>query len=583
MGRKPDDYQSLLARFQALELEVKLLKEAFKAHAITKPLQPHLPQQSVFANAYRNSDLSKQPPTCTLHPTSIISERSPQVQNSNQDLGSSKVIAPKQEKFDFAGVRPVEPSDLPDPMQRARQKNQFIDSLRFGHIPSRPAAQSSPVDISDRAYQGGFTPFKYSVPYNILREPKKDFGLSSERAPREPTNLNKVEAQGEEAFAKDIAVKQSVDTTSTNPSQQEQTVDVDTIFKPSPRVPPAHNASKSLLDIEPEAEIARFPTIFQLEKEGLRSVKPKRAADAMQTNSSLTRANTVTSSNPAARLLKPFDPATEAFGLRQSPLLRRSDTERHRRRPYAERFSGSGRTLWEEFERSEPQTENTTPRPFSNPVYVPLGATHPNAFPLHSQSLNHERPLDRAPLHRLATMRSALDLSGTERNQDITVALDNARHPLPTNISTPNLVEPPRTDEDRNRAKRIETCIRALQDMGFKPHSMLPIYAEACDGSISKAMTMADEDDRATQNTKTSSRVAKVQSCVLKLKEMGYGAEYREDDLRKFATDARGDVGLAVENMEASTSTNMQEWRDRLRVSRLQARDSSGGMPGSFP
>lgn len=584
-GPKAEDYQSLLARFQILEFEVKLLKEAFKAHAITKPLQPYVPQHSVFANAYENSELAKRPPTRALHPTPIAPQRSPPVQNNNQDLAISNVIASKQVSPEFARVRTGEPSDRPDPMLRARQKNQFIDSLSSGRFPVRPSGYKSPMDMSDRADQGGFTPFKYSVPQNILREATKDVGFSTERKPYEPARLNQWGAEPEESLAQDIPAGQSAETTSLNTTPKEQTVVSETTSQLSPLVSAADHASKSLLDIEPEAEIARFPTIFQLEKEGLQIVKPKSgdAADAMESSSSLTRANTVPSSNPAARLLKPFDPATEAFGLRQSPLLRRSDTERHRRRPYAERFSGSGRTLWEEFERSEPQMESTTPRPFSKPAPGPgpLGATHRS--PSLSQSVNHRITLHRELLHHLATTRSGFDLSETARNQDDAVTPDNAGHLLPSNISTADLAEPLTTDENRRRARRIETCIRTLQDMGFKPHSRLPVYAEACDGIISKAMTMADEDDRATQNTKTSERVAKIQSCVLQLRDMGYATEYREEDLRNFATVARGDVGLAVENIETPASTNLQAWRGRLRVSRLQARDPSGEMPGSFP
>lgn len=116
--------------------------------------------------------------------------------------------------------------------------------------------------------------------------------------------------------------------------------------------------------------------------------------------------------------------------------------------------------------------------------------------------------------------------------------------------------------------------------MGYKPPSRLPIYAEACDGDICKAMTMAEEDEKATQETrKTSEMDMKVLTCMAQLKAMGYSVQFHDDQLRKFAKNVGGDVALAVESIEAPTSREMEQWRERLRVGRA----SAGGMPGSFP
>jgi hypothetical protein len=73
----------------------------------------------------------------------------------------------------------------------------------------------------------------------------------------------------------------------------------------------------------------------------------------------LGRSNTVTASNPAARLTQPFDPLDDARQSRNSNALpRRSGTERHRRRPYNESFTGAGRMPWESFEHTSEATRH---------------------------------------------------------------------------------------------------------------------------------------------------------------------------------------------------------------------------------
>jgi hypothetical protein len=559
-----------------------LLKEAFKTRAITNPLLPHLPQQSVFASAYKNSDLSKQPPTSALPSTPIVPKPTLRCQGNNRHWGWCGVCgchkpnlnARKQDNIDVARVRPVELSD--HPLLRAQQKNDFLDSLRFEHATSALPGHSAPGDKSDLAIEGSLPRVSQLLHGDVLQETRKDAGSASESVSRKSTNFDKPEAPSKDVVINEATGGQSVDWKSSVASQQGQTVDIETAAIPSPPVTIRHSASKSLLDLEPEAEIARFPTIFQLEKEDLRSVKTQssNAPESGQSTSLLTRANTVTSSNPAARLQKPFDPANEEFGINTRQL------RSLRRQLLAEDMSGSGKTLWEGFKRSEPQADSAAPRLSGKPEPQSLNGISPHALPFRSQSLNQHRTPNHPASHRLVPMRSAFDLSGTQRNQHDPVPVNYSRPSLPAAISTPSLVSRPGIDPDYKRARRVESCVRSLQDMGYKPHSRLPIYAEACDGDISKALTMAEEDEKATQeNRKATEMEMKVVTCVTQLKDMGYSAEYHDDQLRRFAKNVGGDVALAVESIEAPTSREMKEWRERLRVGRA----SAAGMPGSFP
>ena len=300
---KPDDYHSLLVRLQVLELEVKLLKEALKTHAITDPLGPQLPQQSVFASAYRNSDLSKQSPIPALQATPVVPNSSPQYQNTKQCLGwvgghgyhYPNNNASKRESFDVVAVCPVEPSDQPSP--RTSQKDEFIDSLRFAPAASPLPGHTAPGAMSELSMQGSLPHSSQPAQHAVSREPKNNAESSPETVPGGPTNLKTSKAQTKHPLHDVITAGPHLNGKSSI-AQQEQNVKTERVAVSIPRVAISHNASKSLLDLEPEAEIARFPTIFQLEKEDVRSVQAKNSnvTDVSQPTIPITRANTVTSS-----------------------------------------------------------------------------------------------------------------------------------------------------------------------------------------------------------------------------------------------------------------------------------------------
>lgn len=162
----------------------------------------------------------------------------------------------------------------------------------------------------------------------------------------------------------------------------------------------------------------------------------------------LGRSKTVTASNPAARLTRPFDPLEAARQSRDtSEIPRRSDSERHRRRPYNDSFTGAGRTPWESFERS-PQAE----RPVAD---------------------RHEA----RPTRREARPFNAVDQSSTGADFGI--------------------------------SDKVGDCVRQLRDMGYghrSPHeaSRLSIYAAACDGNVVDAVEMIEEDRKAGRHHKNT-------------------------------------------------------------------------------
>jgi hypothetical protein len=160
----------------------------------------------------------------------------------------------------------------------------------------------------------------------------------------------------------------------------------------------------------------------------------------------LGRSNTVTASNPAARLTRPFDPLEDAHQSRDTNgLPRRSGTERHRRRPYNENFTGAGRMPWESFERV-------------------------------SQS---ERPEATRREHR-SNKRETRPFEGHE--QSSTVA----------GFGIPN---------------KVGDCVKQLREMGYGNRSSheasrLSIYAAACNGDVVDAVEMIEEDRKAGRQHK---------------------------------------------------------------------------------
>jgi hypothetical protein len=545
--------------------------------------------KSQLDNESLSSDLFTRLPSRGLHQPRAIQQRGPHISDESQSSDSVRrngwqhpeAQLPKHDKIEEAAVPDDQPSIFGNNLTTARESGFYFGAPGPKHARNLPTRLGSRQrEVSNRAADENVGHSQQRAMHDSQFDSRPNRRVPSEVVPRESDLSDEAQVEIKEIMANETSA----------------TLHMDTLLSPlpsftatgktgstSPMISSQETGSKSLLDLEPEAEIARFPTIFQLEKDGLRSVKSKSTTSQGNgaTTNSLLRANTVTSSNPAARLLRPFDPAAEGPGVPSSThsLPRRSGTERYRRRPYAEQFSGMGRTLWEEFERAGSQAQSTVSRLPSRPETgtLDVAPSNPSSSIDRSKSLNHHQSTNYSRPYTLLPMRSALDLSATQRNSpDLPVS--QPQHRLTAATSTPNLVRCSATDAANNcrRSKQVESCIRTLQEMGYKPHSRLPVYAEACDGNISKAMSMAEEDEKATQETrKTSLATEKVLICIQTLKEMGYGKHHQHEELKRFARDAEGDVALAIEGME------QRRERRRLGFSGQQAPD--GPMPGSFP
>lgn len=155
----------------------------------------------------------------------------------------------------------------------------------------------------------------------------------------------------------------------------------------------------------------------------------------------LGRSKTVTASNPAARLTKPFDPLEDS---RQSRVVhglpRRSETERYRRRPYTERFTGAGRMPWESFESES--------------------------------SSRFDRPAAARPDLR-TNLRDTVASSGG--------GVASAGFGIPDSVTQ---------------------CVKQLKNMGYgglSPHeaNRLSVYAAVCGGNVMDAVEMIEEDRKA--------------------------------------------------------------------------------------
>jgi hypothetical protein len=508
---------------------------------------------------------------------------------------------------DAAAPAPIGNADRVSKAQApASEMDDLLDSLQSKHptiLPSR--YRSRKRDTSDRTAQEKPLFRRHSAMQDSSDELSKAFRSASEHGLGEVGFFGLPLIRSEELLAQDSDSRLSLDGLSAISSLSQHLGDIESHMPSSLAATSEQGTLKSLLDLEPEAEIARFPTIFQLEKEGRHSTSGKSMTSqgSIRSDTTLTRAKTVTSSNPAARLLKPFDPAVEVLGVStsQNSLPRRAGTERYRRRPYGEQFSGTGRTLWEEFERPAPPPPITAPmnrnRPELHIIPPPLNPNRPelhtipsplNPSVARSQSLNHHPSLDRTQLHRLARMRSDLMLSRTKRAHEGATTFDQPLHDSAP-VSRYIRIRRSAVDPIHETPNHIESCIRTLRDMGYKPDSRLRIYAEACNGILTKAMEMAEEDEQATQETrKVTEAAAKVATCVKQLQEMGFGDLHAEEELTLFARKAEGDVLAAVEALEVRDRREMEEYRDGherwMQRQRLREGEAEGeGMPGSFP
>lgn len=279
------------------------------------------------------------------------------------------------------------------------------------------------------------------------------------------------------------------------------------------------NPSKSFLsDFNVESEIARYPTVSQLHHQALgapganntpvnRGVArkniplpplkipgswPQQEAEHFAEESSgqffermtgltssnhLTRSNTVTAANPAARLPGPFDPLSDlAHTLREqkrrqaktedrtnagASLIGRANTEKvsSSRRPYSETFTGAGRVPWETFVPIAKNRPQNTKVPFEHDPEQAREVRSPT------------------PRERPAWWPTTTRFSGNAQ----------ASHPIQA--------APPKDKYDH--------CVDRLKEMGYGMMNpvvldRLRLFAVASDGDVQGAVDMLEEEREAS-------------------------------------------------------------------------------------
>ena len=277
-------------------------------------------------------------------------------------------------------------------------------------------------------------------------------------------------------------------------------------------------------NINPESEIARYPTMQQFEQ-GRHHPDPVLAAETQKKDkenpqivpgawpseqprqessgeffkrmtgldqpdknmSNLHRSNTVTAADPAARLPGPWDPLadlanTTSYPRQQDESLRRSNTERgphrHLRRPYSERFSGAGRMPWESFLPPRPADTAHADAVLQNRL---TEAANPSL-----RRLRHRHALQRQSLTPLIIPTPTLRHSASMRNP-MQVPLNSQRRAQP------------QVQQAAQPKTKVETCISHLRNLGYAAQvrggvERLRIYAEATGGDLGDTIEMIEEE-----------------------------------------------------------------------------------------
>lgn len=254
--------------------------------------------------------------------------------------------------------------------------------------------------------------------------------------------------------------------------------------------PEAKPEDMSALPISSESSGAffnRMTGIKEPEKLPKRSVSPALScrntsppADPFWPSSNLRRAKTVTASNPAARLTRPFDPLSgppnplfprgnqQSAPLQDAPQPKRSLTQRERSRPQypANNSAVDALSSWSNFPR--PAQAPLMPPPFCQGAPQPLQPTPWHALPPTPQGSTIE-DLPRA--HSGLIPRPDMYSSGQS-----------------------GMFAPVRMP-----TSKVDDCVRTLRQMGYGMYDVnqaarLNVYASAVAGDVMEAVDMIEED-----------------------------------------------------------------------------------------
>ena len=256
-----------------------------------------------------------------------------------------------------------------------------------------------------------------------------------------------------------------------------------------PEAKPEDMSALPILGESSGAFFNRMTGIKEPEKLPKRSVSPALScrntsppADPFWPSGNLRRAKTVTASNPAARLTRPFDPLSgapnplfprgkqQSAPLQDAPQPKRSLTQRERSRPqYPANNSAVDALSWSNFPR--PAQAPFLQRPFYQGTPQPLQPTPWHALPPTPQDFNID-DLQRAD-------------SGPVPRPDM----------YPSGHS--GMFAP-----TRSPTSKVDDCVRTLRQMGYGMYDVneaarLNVYASAAAGDVMEAVDMIEEDRKA--------------------------------------------------------------------------------------
>ena len=574
------------SRIESLELEIKSMRDELRKHVLSRSDTNADPSMTNMMKSLFGADFARDDPKVksTADADQVTKEipnlrmRSPP-SNETNTLGNLRVDDNKFQNHIFNGI--------------SNRGNKLLRDASQKPLDTLPPSKFQPTE-----------PFVGSKPTQkpaLIPLPPGDAPLAAMEAQVNP--LHNTASLDASRFAINAAL-----------SRRHQTK------IPAALDPVGYQKPGPLIDFEPEAEIARFPTIFQFEE------SDPRVAMASFANGTkpLGRANTVNGPNPAARLLKPFDPAAEGIRVaaKQGQPLRRSMTTRQEAIPaqtnhalpirsYAPQVEMVPRPdgVSHNFKYPSAVVEPVLPEAeskWSNPLNAP-DSSNPSVsrsqsfkWPDHStinssvarsQSLlNHSQPTNRPTqagsrrhiltdefLDRFHQWRSQHDnppAPNLSANSDFgnPYASKNPYAMLTKAFGPADDINP---TEDA-ASKRIQKCLDVLKEMGYKSQERMSVYAHMANGDTVQAIELAEEDKKAAHQALTeqlnrlpATEAAKVRECLTKLKEMGFRYNHSGEELRRVAYDVKGDLGLAIERLEVPLTEFDRQLQDR--------------MPGSFP
>jgi len=198
-------------------------------------------------------------------------------------------------------------------------------------------------------------------------------------------------------------------------------------------------------------------------------------------NNNLRRAQTVTASNPAARLNGPFDPMTGVPDLRSEAST-------------SQMMANAIPAMLPQRSLTQHQPTRTRQAPARPTVVAPQNTLWNNSPHSRQVPLSH-RPI---PLHR-APMPGAFPYPPIPQPRPVS----GNNHFLRQMRSEPNFIVPtPAARPDMN--SEVSDCVKSLRNMGYgvtdaNEDARLPMYASATSSNVSEAIEMIEEDRRAAE------------------------------------------------------------------------------------